>query len=724
MEVWGGVECTVNRVGERYIDQLARNGHADRIDDLDRFADLGLKALRYPLLWERLAPDGGPVAEWSWADARMERLRSLGLRPIVGLVHHGSGPRTTHLLDPSFAEGLARHAGQVAARYPWITDYTPVNEPLTTARFSALYGHWYPHRRDDASFVRALLVQCRGVALAMRAVREVNPHARLVQTEDLGRTNSTRAMAALAEFENERRWLSFDLLFGRVDERHALWSYLLDAGATAQELLWFAEHPTPPDIMGINYYITGERFIDHRRERYPDYARASAAADAHADVVAARTCARPIAGCGGLLHEAWERYRAPLAVTEAHLACTREEQLRWVAGIWRDGVALRRSGVDLRAVTLWSLLGSYDWDSLLTSDRGHYESGVFDLRAPAPRPTALAGLARSLAEHGDCTHPVLDSPGWWHRPVRLEHPKARMHQPALRRPPGARGSRRARAAAPILVTGARGTLGQGFLRLCEVRGLAVRGLTRAELDIADPAAVAQALDAFRPWAVVNTAGWVRIDDAERDPAACWRVNAHGPEVLAQACAERALALLNFSTDQVFDGRATVAYHEDAATGALNVYGASKAAAERRVAEWLPAALTIRTSAFFGPWDGHNFVFHILRQLAAGAEPVVASDETVSPTYVPDLVHAALDLLIDRECGIWHLANSGAVSWADLAKAAAEAAGLDASLLRPQACRGLPGRAERPAFSALASRRGWLMPPWQQALERYVAAAWR
>ncbi len=731
LEVWGGVECTVNRVGDRFIDQLSMNGHAERIEDLDRFAALGLRALRYPLLWERLAPDGGEVRDWSWADARMARLRSLGIRPIVGLVHHGSGPRTTHLLDPAFGAGLAAYAAQVAARYPWVCDYTPVNEPLTTARFSALYGHWYPHRRDDAAFVRALLVQCRGVALAMQAIRTVNPNARLVQTEDLGKTTSTRAMAARAEFENQRRWLSFDLLFGRIDERHALWSYLRESGATAAEILWFAEHPTPPDIIGINYYITGERFIDHRWRRYPGYARASQAPDAHADVVAARTTARPIAGSGQLLLEAWDRYGAALAVTEAHLACTREEQLRWVMDIWRDALALRRAGVDMRAVTLWSLLGSFDWDSLLTESRGHYESGVFDLRASSPRPTALAHMARALASHGDYTHPVVGSPGWWHRPIRLEHPTTRVHQPAFR-PSGASGRRpvlrrpASAAAAPILVTGAGGTLGHAFVRICDTRGLAVRALGRAELDIADAAAVERVVDEIRPWAIVNTAGWVRIDDAEREPQACWRVNADGPEVLAKVCAGRGLALLNFSTDQVFDGKSKRPYEEDAPTGALNVYGASKAAAEQRVAAWLPSALTIRTSAFFGPWDRHNFVFRILRELAAGGSPVVAEDETLSPTYVPDLVHAALDLLIDGEAGIWHLANAGAVSWADLARAAAVAAGLDASRLRPEASRGTPDRAARPAFSALASRRGWLMPSWEQALGRYLAATpgWR
>src|ERR1700712_4865383 len=104
----------------------------------------------------------------------LPRLRELGVKPIVGLVHHGSGPRHTSLVDPAFPEQLAAYAGAVARRYPWVQDYTPVNEPLTTARFSGLYGVWYPHGRDEKTFIQALLNQCRGTVLAMRAIRKVN----------------------------------------------------------------------------------------------------------------------------------------------------------------------------------------------------------------------------------------------------------------------------------------------------------------------------------------------------------------------------------------------------------------------------------------------------------------------------------------------------------------------------------------------------------------------
>lgn len=152
IECWGGAECTINRVGDVYHEQLFRTGHGARLEDLEHLAALGLRRVRFPVLWEQHWR-GGAEYDFSWADVRLRRLRELGLDPIIGLVHHGSGPKHTHLLCDQFGPGLAHFAETVARRYPWVKYYTPVNEPLTTARFSALYGHWYPHARE-ASCVR------------------------------------------------------------------------------------------------------------------------------------------------------------------------------------------------------------------------------------------------------------------------------------------------------------------------------------------------------------------------------------------------------------------------------------------------------------------------------------------------------------------------------------------------------------------------------------------
>ncbi len=718
LELWGGLEGTVNRVSDQYFSQIEQNGHDRREDDLDRFAALGIRALRYPVLWERVAPNGLADADWTQPDKRLPALQALGVTPIVGLVHHGSGPLHTSLVDPAFPEQLAGYAGAVAQRYPWVEYYTPVNEPLTTARFCGLYGLWYPHGRDDRTFVRALFNQCKGTVLAMRAIRAVNPHAKLVQTDDLGKTYSTPELADWAAFYNERRWLGWDLLCGRVNPDHALWSYLIERGGlSAEELLWFSENPCPPDIVGLNYYITSERWLDHRAERYPPR---YVGVDGFADIETARALAVPTPGIGPLLDEVWERYKLPMAVTEAHIDANREDQLRWLLEVWNGALEVRRRGADVRAVTVWSLLGSFDWNCLVTECKGYYETGAFDLRSPVPRPTALAVMMRELATGRPLSSPVLQGVGWWRRPGRFLCPPAassarRAAQPPERHLPP-------RPVQPILISGATGTLGSAFARICEQRNLSCRVLTRQEMDIADPASVEAAIQRYQPWAIINAGGYVRVHQAEQDEARCLRENTHGPAVLAIACARHALRLLSFSSDLVFDGSKGAPYVESDSTAPLNVYGRSKAEAEQRMLTIHPDTLVVRTSAFFGPWDSHNFVTIALQALAAGKRFAAADDLIVSPTYVPDLVQTCLDLLIDHERGIWHLSNGEALSWYELAQRACRLAGMDAEGLDACSSTAFDGQAAQPRFSALGSERGALLPTLDDALARYMQTA--
>jgi dTDP-4-dehydrorhamnose reductase len=708
LEMWGGVECTVNRVGARWFDQLAWSGHDHRAGDLERFAAIGITAIRYPVLWERHAPRSLDTIDWRWSDDRLARLRSLGLRPIVGLLHHGSGPGYTSLVDDAFPSHLARFARAVAERYPWVTDFTPVNEPLTTARFSALYGHWYPHATSNAAFVRALLSQCRAIAQAMRAIRAVTPDARLVQTEDCGETFGTPATASQVDYEGHRRWLTTDLLTGMVSREHPLWPILLHWGANKDHLDALAAAPCPPDVVGLNYYVTSDRFLDDRIERFPEHLRGGNGELAYADVEAVRARPEGIVGHEQHLVTAWERYRIPVALTEVHLGCTREDQMRWLVEAWRGAQGARSRGADVRGVTAWALLGSYNWNSLVTADNGHYEPGVYDLRAPVPRPTALAKVVRALTADAK-EHPVIRGAGWWRGDDRMTYG-------GVARPPAA-----ATRAAPIVIIGASGTLGPAFHHICQLRGLASRLVGRQTVDIADPTSVDAMLRCVRPWAVINAAGYVRVDEAEGDEVACNRANVLGPVNLATACRRCGLPLVTFSSDLVFDGVRRRPYTEADVARPLNVYGASKAEAERRVLSLLPNALIIRTSAFFGPWDEHNFLAGVFRSLDEGGIVAADADRIVSPTYVPDLVHAALDLLIDGEQGLWHLANGGATSWYNFAVQAAALSGRPVDRIRPTRTADAWGAARRPRYSVLTSARATLMRPLDQALAAFIEA---
>lgn len=726
LEMWGGAECTINRVGNRVRDQFELGGQYGRPDDAERIADLGVRAVRWPILWERHDADD---EAWRHTDRALETFRRRGIRVIAGLLHHGSGPRHTHLLHDGFVDGLAGFAGRVAERYPWIRDYTPVNEPLTTARFSTLYGLWYPHQRSNDAFVRALLAQVRAMQRAMAAILPFSPDARLIATEDLGFTHTTPLLAEQGAFDNERRWLTWDLLTGRVDRNHALWRWLCrcaPARGTLDEISNAAiDVRLRPAILGMNYYVTSERFLDDDIGRYPSQFRGGNGKQSYADVEAVRVLRGDLLGHEALIEQASDRYALPIAVTEVHLSCSREQQMLWLQQAWSAACRLRERGHDVRAITTWALYGAFDWSSLLVKDASDYECGAYDLRSPAPRPTALVPMIQALASHGHYEHPVLQGEPWWSGPRRLAY-APRDGARALHGVDGPRRRviptpRRRSSAQPLVITGASGTLGHALQRVARDRGLATVALSRRQLDVTDAAATDRWLQSTAPWAVINAAGWVQVDAAEGMHAECMRLNADAAAILAEACYKRGIAFVTFSSDLVFGGDIARPLVESDRVAPQNCYGRSKVAAERAVAAIDPDALVIRSSAFFGDWDDWNFVSRTLADVSAGRNVAVPDDCEVSPTYLPDLAHATYDLLIDGARGIWHVANVGGCTWLDLARSATTHAGLDASRVVPCSSAAFGWHAPRPRYSVLASERATLLGDLDDALMRYCRA---
>lgn len=369
-ELWGGVECSVVRVGDHYHDQLRHGGHDNRFDDLDRFYELGLRTLRIPLLWERTAPRTSDDPDWTWSDARFYKLWQLGIRPVVGLLHHGSGPRYASIEQPHFPEAFARYAGAVAERYPWVADYVPINEPFATARRAGFDGLWYPHQHGERAFVLLLINQLKATVLAMRAIRRVRPDARLIQTEASGPASGGAEWGADNTGETDRRWLPWELFTGRVDSHHPLFGYLRERGVSEADLFFFTENPCPPDVIGVNYHFPPTGF------------RAS-----QLDL-------------GLLLRRIGERYRLPLALTEVHLGNTPAQHPQRFTAVWEAARQQAEGGLDLRAVTVWALLGSHDPAQV------HYQPGLFDVRSPQPQPTALARLVNRLVTNREALLPV------------------------------------------------------------------------------------------------------------------------------------------------------------------------------------------------------------------------------------------------------------------------------------------------------------------------------
>jgi dTDP-4-dehydrorhamnose reductase len=269
--------------------------------------------------------------------------------------------------------------------------------------------------RSEDAFLRAVVIQCRAVLLSMRTIRARVPDARLLQTEDLGRVFSTAPLQDQARHENGRRWLSLDLLCGRVDRLHPWRRRLEEIGVPVRDLDELATGEAAPDLVGINHYATSDRFLDHRLHRYPAHLHGGNGCQAYADTEATRVgLDDSVLGWVPRLREAWTRYGRPMVISEAHLGCEDPyHQIRWLMEAWNAAGTLRAEGADLRAVTAWALFGLVDWHVMLRERHDQYEPGVFDARFDPPKPTLLTTALRALVRDGDFAHPALNEPGWW-----------------------------------------------------------------------------------------------------------------------------------------------------------------------------------------------------------------------------------------------------------------------------------------------------------------------
>ena len=418
-EIWGGIECTINRVGNTYYDQLALSGHYNRGGDIQAIASLGIKTLRYPILWEKHEPVNGQDIDWSFVNKRLGEMEAHGINVIAGLVHHGCGPLSVNFFDGSFEDGLQCYAAKVANQFPQIKYYTPVNEPLTTARFSGLYGHWYPHGNDDYSFCKILLSECKATIMAMEAIRKITPDAKLIQTEDLGKTFSTPLLKYQADFENHRRWLSFDLINEGFTRSHVLWEYFIESGIQDSELQYFVDNSCAIDVLGLNYYITSERYLDERLEFFPPHTHGGNVIHQYADVEVVRVRVDQPTGFKTLVNEAWKRYRLPIAITEVHIHCQEQEQCIWIDEILKASMELEKNGVAILAVTAWAILGAQGWDKLLCEGEGTYEPGVFDVHSGQLWETGLSKLIKHYNQIYRFDTQLSGYSAWWKSDSRI-----------------------------------------------------------------------------------------------------------------------------------------------------------------------------------------------------------------------------------------------------------------------------------------------------------------
>ena len=273
----------------------------------------------------------------------------------------------------------------------------------------------------------------------------------------------------------------------------------------------------------------------------------------------------------------------------------------------------------------------------------------------------------------------------------------------------------------VLITGAGGQLGSALQTVLSDRE--VVALNRAELDIANFDEVRAAVAARRPDVVINCAAYTAVDLAESDEAGAFKLNAEGARNLAITTAEQNIALVQVSTDYVFDGTGNRPYHENDQTNPQSVYGRSKLAGEEAVAAINPRHFIARTAWLYHhqPANAKNFPKTMLAQSHRESVKVV-NDQYGSPTYAPHLAEAIARLIATDAYGVYHLAGSGQTTWFDLTRRLYELFGVKTVV---EACTTaeFPRPAKRPAYSVLATGREpkILLPDWQQGLEQFAKA---
>ena len=364
-------------LGQRKLDEYELTQHYEHWrEDLALAAEAGAGFVRWGIPWYLVEPRPGEF-DWRWIDQVAEHTRALGLRVMVDLMHYGTPLwLENQFLNAAYPERVASYARAVAARYAgtW-DDFTPLNEPIINAIYCGETATWPPFLSGQDGFVKVTMALARGMVRTQQEIAAVNPSARFVHV-DAGFRWEGEGGPLPREVLEERRFLSLDLITGRVDAAHPLRSYLAAHGVTDAELSWFASNAVVPDVVGVNYYpgFTTVRFVEDG---------GGSGATAGTAPVEAGT-----AGLRDLLSMYWERYGLPLAVTETSRGGSVDSRLEWLGESVAEVHALRSEGVPVLGYTWFPFFTLVDWlyrHDLKTPDDWFVHMGLVDLERGADR---------------------------------------------------------------------------------------------------------------------------------------------------------------------------------------------------------------------------------------------------------------------------------------------------------------------------------------------------
>jgi beta-glucosidase/6-phospho-beta-glucosidase/beta-galactosidase len=386
-----GIECSF--LPHINVDQFRWTQH-DRFwrEDLRRAREeLGIKHLRYAFPWHELEPQRGKF-NWAFSDERIAEFDRLGIDLMLDVMHFGTPLWLKQAVgDPEFPQALEEFAFQLVCRYRGsVKTWCPFNEPLVSALFSGDFGFWPPHSRKWRGYMPVLSRIVQATNRSIRAIRQAMPEATVILC-DAAENFKTRTPELQTEVKrrNLRRFVVMDLLTGKVDRFHPLFSWLTSYGMSELDIEWLRSNPQVPDVLGLDYYPHSDWQVEFEN-----------------GAVRQRRADNPV-GLYGVGAAYYNRYGIPLMLTETSVDGKPINREIWLDTTLDHIRQLRQEGIPMLGLIWWPMIDQLDWDGALTHRIGKiHQVGLYTLNrqkdgALARNPTQLVRMFQQAMAAGE-----------------------------------------------------------------------------------------------------------------------------------------------------------------------------------------------------------------------------------------------------------------------------------------------------------------------------------
>jgi beta-glucosidase len=405
----GGIEDTFVpqiRPGHRSLDEYELMGHYEHWkEDLRLTKEVGMNSVRWGVPWYKVEPEKGRF-DWSWTDEVIPYMvEDLRILPIIDLMHYGCPFwLNKEFANKDYPKYVADYAAEFASRYKHLIKwYTPLNEPIINSLMCGMRGLWPPYLKGEKGYIRIMLQLARGIVRTVKNIKEIDPASVMVHVEATGlNRTASENLTALATEEEMRGYLCFDLISGRLNHNHELFSWLVRNGADPNALHELEQSRSALDVVGLNFYpqwSTKQLYIDRRGR------------------LAFRETEPEGDGFGELIRKYYDRYNTSIMITETSAVGSEEIRERWLESSLRVIKNMRGEGVPVIGYTWFPLFTMIDWRYRFSEaplEEFYLELGLFRINRESKKPrwleTPIVDMYRRFASDPDSSVGDISAP--------------------------------------------------------------------------------------------------------------------------------------------------------------------------------------------------------------------------------------------------------------------------------------------------------------------------